>query len=66
VTRYGDVPPRGVVERRLDEPLVQVTFGDLGAPWAREVVRARFGAQVGFSAAAVRVGLGWVVSGGGG
>jgi hypothetical protein len=66
VPGYGDVPPRGVVERRLDEPLVQVAFGDLGAPRAREVVRAGLGAQVGFSAAAVRVGLGWVVSGGGG
>lgn len=66
VTRDGDVLPCGVIERALDEPLVQVTFADLGAPRAREVVRAGRGAQVGFSAAAVRVGLGWVVSGGGG
>jgi len=66
VTRDDDVLPRGVVERPLDEPLVQVTLGDLRAPRTREVVRAGLGAQVGFSAAAVRVGLGWVVSGGGG
>jgi hypothetical protein len=45
---------------------VQVTLDDVGAPRTREVVRAALGAQLGFSAAAVRVGLGWVVSGGGG
>jgi hypothetical protein len=66
MTRDGDVLPCGVVERALDEPLVQVTLGDVGAPRTRELVRAALGAQVGFSAAAVRVGLGWVVSGGGG
>jgi hypothetical protein len=66
VTRDGDVVPVGVVECALDEPLMQITLGDVSAPRAREVARAGLRAQVGFSAAAVRVGLGWVVSGGGG
>ena len=65
VTRDGDVLPRGVVERALDEPLVQVTLGDLRAPRAREVVRAGLGAQVGFFAALARCDVtpGWVAPG---
>ena len=68
VTRDGDVVPGGVVERGLDEPLVQVTLGDVGTPRAREVARAGLRAQVGFFAALARccVAPGWVASTAGG
>jgi hypothetical protein len=64
VTGDGDVTPGAVVEAALDKPLMEIALGDLGAPRPREVERAGPGAQVGFFAAVV--GLGWVVSGGGG
>ena len=68
MTGDGDVVPVGVVERALDEPLVQVTLGDVGAPRAREVARAGLRAQVGFFAAFARCGVapGWVASAAGG
>ena len=65
VTRHGDVPPRGIVERPLDEPLVQVTLGDFPRHEPERSSRAGLGAQVGFFATLARcdVAPGWVAPG---
>ncbi len=50
MTGDGNLGPPTVVEGALDEALMQITLADVGAPAAREVGRARVGAQVDVSA----------------